>query len=265
MICVQSARPLALAIAPAATERGTTVFPTHGSRRHQRLPGLVVALVTIVMAPLMGASTGVAASGSAGNGGWEPKEPPLSTPWTDQVSPSNALPEYPRPQLVRRRWENLNGVWEFAAASVGDAPPFGESLDERVLVPYPIESALSGIQRHEDRMWYRRTFEVPANWKVGRGERLVLNFGAVDYDARVWVNGQEVTSHRGGYDKFSVDVTDALADDGPQELLVWAEDLTDATQQPIGKQRLVPDRGIFYEASSGIWQTVWMEPVPEAL
>ncbi|PSL04690.1 glycosyl hydrolase family 2 [Haloactinopolyspora alba] len=210
-----------------------------------------------------------AAQGPPGTGpeaadGWTPGEPPLTTPWTDEVGPDNALPEYPRPQLVRRDWENLNGVWQFAAAAEGEQPPFGETLDERVLVPYPIESALSGIQRHEDRMWYRRTFEVPPNWHVGRGERLILNFGAVDYDARVWVNGEEVTSHRGGYDKFSVDITDALTGDGPQELIVWAEDLTDATQQPVGKQRLVPDRGIFYEASSGIWQTVWMEPVPEA-
>jgi Concanavalin A-like lectin/glucanases superfamily/Glycosyl hydrolases family 2, sugar binding domain/Glycosyl hydrolases family 2 len=192
---------------------------------------------------------------------WEPGTPPLVTPWTGDVSPANALPEYPRPQLTRPQWQNLNGVWEFAGAAPGEAPPIGEELPERVLVPYPIESALSGIQRHEDRMWYRRTFTVPSNW---RGKRLILHFGAVDYDAKVWVNGRQVVTHRGGYDGFSVDVTTALHRSGPQELIVWAEDLTDATFQPIGKQRLVGDHGIFYQGSSGIWRTVWMEPVGSA-
>ncbi|HEV7649223.1 MAG TPA: LamG-like jellyroll fold domain-containing protein [Actinophytocola sp.] len=191
---------------------------------------------------------------------WHPGTPPLSTPWTGQVGPDNAHPEYPRPQLTRDRWQNLNGVWEFAGTDDLSTPPVGQSLGERVLVPYPIESALSGIQRSEDRMWYRRTFEVPADWNIG-AQRLVLNFGAVDYDTKVYVNGQQVTTHRGGYDKFGVDITDALTASGPQELIVGVEDLTDATWQPIGKQRQTPDRGIFYTASSGIWQTVWLEPV----
>ncbi|WP_327006798.1 glycoside hydrolase family 2 [Dactylosporangium sp. NBC_01737] len=192
---------------------------------------------------------------------WHPGIPPIATPWTAQVGPGNALPEYPRPQLTRTRWENLNGVWEFARATVGQPVPTGQSLAERVLVPYPIESALSGIQRREDRMWYRRTFTVPAGWA---GQRLLLHFGAVDYDAKVFVNGTQVGAHRGGYDGFDLDVTDALVGTGPQELIVWAEDLTDATGQPIGKQRRVGDRGIFYQGSSGIWRTVWMEPVPAA-
>jgi Concanavalin A-like lectin/glucanases superfamily/Glycosyl hydrolases family 2, sugar binding domain/Glycosyl hydrolases family 2 len=195
---------------------------------------------------------------------WHAGIPPIATPWTDEVGPGNALPEYPRPQLTREKWQNLNGVWEFAKAEVNQAPPVGQALGERVLVPYPIESALSGIQRHEDRMWYRRTFTVPAGWKVGNGNRLQLHFGAVDYDAKVYVNGKQVATHRGGYDGFDVDVTDALTAAGPQELIVWAEDRTDATGQPIGKQRRVGDRGIFYQGSSGIWRTVWMEPVPAA-
>jgi hypothetical protein len=195
---------------------------------------------------------------------WHAGIPPIATPWTDDVGPGNALPEYPRPQLTRSRWQNLNGVWEFAKAEVNQAPPVGQALGERVLVPYPIESALSGIQRHEDRMWYRRTFTVPAGWKVKNGNRLHLHFGAIDYDARVYVNGTQVATHRGGYDGFDVDVTDALTAAGPQELIVWAEDLTDATGQPIGKQRRVSDHGIFYQGSSGIWRTVWMEPVPAA-
>ncbi|MFD0577039.1 sugar-binding domain-containing protein [Dactylosporangium darangshiense] len=180
------------------------------------------------------------------------------------MGPDNALPEYPRPQLTRDKWQNLNGVWEFARADAGQAVPAGQSLNERVLVPYPIESALSGIQRHEDRMWYRRTFTVPKTWGVGSGQRLQLHFGAVDYDAKVYVNGTLVATHRGGYDGFDADVTDALAGTGPQELIVWAEDLTDATGQPIGKQRRTSDHGIFYQGSSGIWRTVWMEPVPAA-
>jgi beta-galactosidase/beta-glucuronidase len=126
------------------------------------------------------------------------------------------------------------------------------------------ESALSGIERHEDRMWYRRTFTVPAGWRVGSGNPLQLHFGAVDYDAKVWVNGTQVATHRGGYDGFDVDVTGALTASGPQELIVWAEDHTDATGQPIGKQRRVSDHGIFYQGSSGIWRTVWMEPMPAA-
>ncbi|MFI7066229.1 LamG-like jellyroll fold domain-containing protein [Kribbella sp. NPDC050124] len=192
---------------------------------------------------------------------WQLGTPPLSTPWTDDVSPTNALPEYPRPQLTRPEWRNLNGLWEFAAAAPGEQPPIGRTLAEKVLVPYPIESALSGIQRHEDRMWYRRTFTVPEGWS---GKRLVLHFGAVDYDAKVWVNGRQVATHRGGYDGFDVDVTNALHRKGSQELIVWAEDLTDETFQPIGKQREVGDRGIFYQGSSGIWRTVWMEPVNAA-
>jgi hypothetical protein len=218
----------------------------------------------VLLATVVTALPSASASASAGPE-WTPKTPVLSTPWTAEVSPSNALPEYPRPQLVRERWQNLNGVWEFAGAATGEAPPVGQPLAERVLVPYPIESALSGIQRHEDRMWYRRTFTVPSSWRAN-GQRLLLNFGAVDYDAKVWVNGQLVATHRGGYDSFTADVTAALKGNASfqQELIVWAEDLTDGTQQPIGKQRTQSDHGIFYQGSSGIWQTVWMEPVNAA-
>jgi Concanavalin A-like lectin/glucanases superfamily/Glycosyl hydrolases family 2, sugar binding domain/Glycosyl hydrolases family 2 len=290
------------------------------------LPAALIATLCLGV----GAS-GVAAPVAAPTGEWQPGTPPITTPWTHEVGPDNALPEYPRPQLVRKPWQSLNGVWQFAGAAEGEAPPFAEQLAERVLVPYPIESALSGIQRREDRMWYRRTFSVPSSWQVGNPQRLQLNFGAVDYDATVWVNGTEVATHRGGYDAFSVDVTDALryrpgsdrvllpgerkpflkrlepeqrrrlrratgpgspagsaltvrevrrlrldrADRraldratervrvpaGPQELVVGVTDLTDNTWQPVGKQRNVPDRGIFYTSSSGIWQSVWMEPV----
>jgi hypothetical protein len=220
-----------------------------------------LALATFLTTLLVGGTTSTSAAESPR---WQPKEPPISTPWTDEVGPENALPEYPRPQLTREQWQNLNGVWQFEPAVEGEAPPFGQELGERILVPYPVESALSGIARSEERMFYRRTFEVPPGWQVGDGQRLLMHFGAVDYDAKVWVNGQHVATHRGGYDGFDVDVTDALRPQGLQEVIVWAEDLTDATFQPIGKQRRVSDRGIFYQGSSGIWRTVWVEPVPAA-
>ncbi|MER6619160.1 PA14 domain-containing protein [Streptomyces sp. NPDC000931] len=187
----------------------------------------------------------------------------LSTEWTDEVGPDNALPEYPRPQLTREKWRNLNGRWQFAAAEEGEQPPVGRTLKERILVPYPVESRLSGVQRHEDRMWYRRTFTVPRDWRIGSDRRLRLNFGAVDWRSEVYVNGTKVATHEGGYDKFGADVTDALKPGRTQELIVGVYDPTDAADgenPPLGKQRLDPS-GIWYTPSSGIWQTVWMEPV----
>ncbi|MGW1723345.1 PA14 domain-containing protein [Streptomyces sp. NPDC002306] len=187
----------------------------------------------------------------------------LRTKWADKVSPGNAHPEYPRPQLTRDSWQNLNGSWQFAAAEAGERPPVGRNLGEKILVPYPVESQLSGIERHEDRMWYRRTFTVPAGWKIGSGKRLELNFGAVDWQAEVYVNGTKVADHKGGYDKFGADITDALKPGRTQELIVGVYDPTDAADgenPPMGKQRLDPS-GIWYTPSSGIWQTVWMEPV----
>ncbi|MER7281955.1 LamG-like jellyroll fold domain-containing protein [Dactylosporangium sp. NPDC000244] len=231
-------------------------------RRLDRRLGQFMAAGAAALAAVLAIPAGAGAAPPPDNSpAWHVGIPPLATKWTSKVGPDNALPEYPRPQLTRDKWQNLNGVWEFARADVNQAVPTGQSLGERVLVPYPIESALSGIQRHEDRMWYRRTFTVPKTWA---GQRLQLHFGAVDYDAKVYVNGTQVATHRGGYDGFDVDVTDALQGTGPQELIVWAEDLTDATGQPIGKQRRNSDHGIFYQGSSGIWRTVWMEPVPAA-
>lgn len=187
----------------------------------------------------------------------------LSTRWADEVGPDNALPEYPRPQLTRGAWQNLNGRWQFAAATAGEQPPVGRTLGEHILVPYPVESQLSGLERHEDRMWYRRTFTVPAGWHIGSGKRLLLHFGAVDWQSEVYVNGTKVVEHRGGYDKFSADITDALKPGRTQELIVGVYDPTDAASgenPPVGKQRLDPS-GIWYTPTSGIWQTVWTEPV----
>ena len=121
--------------------------------RRRALSIVAAAITAVALAPALPAAAAP---------GWQPGTPPLTTPWTHLVGPDNALPEYPRPQLTRPDWKNLNGVWEFAGAAEGEAPPIGESLDERILVPYPVESALSGIQRTEERMWYRRTFDVPS-------------------------------------------------------------------------------------------------------
>lgn len=186
----------------------------------------------------------------------------MATPWTDDVDPTNPLPEYPRPQLARADWQSLNGIWQFEGATSTAAPAFGEDLDGEIVVPYAMESQLSGVIEHHDQSVYRRTFTVPADWNVGSGQRLQLHFGAVDYKSWVYVNGELVKTNEGGYNGFSADVTDALDGTGEQELVVVVEDTT-AQGQPKGKQVPVP-YGIFYVPTSGIWQTVWMEPTPVA-
>ncbi|WP_405625223.1 PA14 domain-containing protein [Streptomyces sp. NBC_00016] len=189
----------------------------------------------------------------------------LTTEWGDDLDTKHPLPEYPRPQQVRSQWKNLNGPWQFGAAEAGEEPVFGKKLDETIIVPFPVESQLSGLERHEDHMFYRRLVDVPKSWKVGRSgraDRLKLNFGAVDYQARVYVNGTKVAEHTGGYNAFSADITDALKGPGPQEIVVAVTD-TGGADQPMGKQSTNPG-GIFYTQTSGIWQTVWMEPVAPA-
>lgn len=226
--------------------------------RFRRRPSALVPVLVLTTATVLGTAAGAPTPADpASANGWEPKEPPLPTRWTDEVGPDNALPEYPRPQLTRQRWQNLNGVWEYAGAAT---PPDKSAMDESVLVPYPPESGLSGIQRHDDHMLYRRTFDVPADW---RGQRLLLHFGAVDQKAEVRVNGRTVAVHEGGYTGFSADITDAVDRNGPQEIVVAVEDRNDAGPYPVGKQRTDPE-GILYTGASGIWQTVWIEPVPEA-
>lgn len=160
--------------------------------------------------------------------------------------------------MKRERWQNLNGVWQLAFAKKDEAAPIGKELSERILVPFPVESALSGVMKHAERLWYRRLFSMPKEWQ---DQRIVLHFGAVDWEAKVWVNGKEIGSHRGGYDPFSFDITDALKQDGEQEIIVGVWDPTDAGTQPRGKQVRKPG-GIMYTPTTGIWQTVWIEPVP---
>jgi hypothetical protein len=186
----------------------------------------------------------------------------LQTRWAADVDRSNVLPEYPRPQMVRESWQSLNGEWSYAITHryAGRPSAFGG----RILVPFPIESQLSGAGvwvTPDQRLWYRRTFAAPT---LRTGDRLLLHFGAVDWEAVVSVNGREVGQHRGGYDPFTFDITDALktGSSEAQELVVAVRDPTDGGDQPRGKQVLRP-RSIYYTAVTGIWQTVWLEPVPE--
>jgi len=191
---------------------------------------------------------------------WQPANGPLMTRWAEKVSPDRVHPEYPRPQMVRKNWLNLNGLWEYAIQPKDQPRP--ENFDGQILVPFPVESALSGVMKpvgEDNRLWYRRTFEVPRKWK---NRRILLHFGAVDWETTVWVNGRELGSHRGGYDPFTCDITDALNDTGPQEIILSVWDPTNTGYQPRGKQVKKPG-GIWYTAVTGIWQTVWAEPVSE--
>ena len=188
---------------------------------------------------------------------WKPAVGPLKTRWADGVDPASPHAEYPRPQIVRADWLSLNGVWEFAAAKKEEIPPVGKSLAERVLVPFPIESALSGVMRRENRVWYRREFDIPKDWS---DRRVLLHFGAVDWESVVYLNGNRLGTHQGGYDGFSFDLTDSIKAQGPQELIVGVFDPSSSGTQPRGKQVDNPE-GIYYTPSTGIWQSVWLEPV----
>ena len=183
----------------------------------------------------------------------------LVTRWGKGVTPDNAWQSYPRPQLQRQQWRNLNGLWDYAITDPAVGRP--ARMDGQILVPFPVESRLSGVARKltpEQRLWYRRSFTVPADWA---GQRIMLNFGAVDYAAQVMVNGAIVGGHKGGFDAFGLDITDYLKP-GANELMVQVADPNSAGTQPRGKQSLAPS-GIWYTAVSGIWQTVWIEPVPK--
>jgi len=188
---------------------------------------------------------------------WQPVSGNIMTRWAKILTPQNAWQEYPRPQLTRPDWLNLNGLWEYGITLKAQATP---QFEGTILVPFGIESALSGVKRPlkpDQRLWYRRTFSLPEGWG---GQRILLHFEAVDWEATVWVNGSQVGEHRGGYLPFHFDITDQLVP-GENELLVAVCDSTDQSWGARGKQVLNP-RAIWYTAVSGIWQTVWLEPVP---
>ena len=196
--------------------------------------------------------------------GWAPQGHKIKTRWAAEVNSENVLPEYPRPQLVRQEWMNLNGLWNYTITpqTQRSIPTAWEGL---ILVPFPVESSLSGVGRMLDKnnyLWYQRTFTLPDDWK---GRDILLNFGAVDYQARVYVNGTNVGSHTGGFGAFSFNITSRLQE-GENTITVLAIDNTDEATQPVGKQRYNPGGpgSIWYTQVSGIWQTVWLEPVSTA-
>jgi hypothetical protein len=184
----------------------------------------------------------------------------IRTRWAADVTPKHALPEYPRPQMVRAAWTNLNGSWDYAITDRNAATP--TVWNGKILVPFPVQSQLSGVERavtDSQRLWYHRTFRAPGTPNHGR---VLLHFGAVDWEATVYVNGVKVGEHRGGYDPFTFDITTLLRGTGDQQLVVSVWDPTNRGPQPRGKQVLRPG-SIWYTAVTGIWQTVWLEPVRE--
>lgn len=191
---------------------------------------------------------------------WKPVEGRISTQWSEQVNPDNVLPEYPRPIMERTEWKNLNGLWDYAIIEKGKHTP--SVFDGKILVPFAVESSLSGVGKTvgvEKELVYRRSFDVPSSWK---GKRVLLHFGAVDWRTDVWVNDVKVGSHTGGFTPFSFDITEALQGKN-NTLMVKVWDPTDKGYQPRGKQVSRPE-GIWYTPVTGIWQTVWLEPVSES-
>jgi hypothetical protein len=215
----------------------------------------IVAAITLLSGAFAACKTEPAAA-------WAPVPGRIMTRWAAEVRPDLVLPEYPRPQLVRPRWLNLNGLWDYAITPK-DAPR-PKDWDGRMLVPFAVESALSGVGKpvgSAKALWYRRAFAVAKDW---RGGRILLHFGAVDWECTIWVNGLEAGTHRGGYEPFTFDITEALKRGTKQEIVVRVFDPTDEDNSAIarGKQVMKP-HGIFYTAVTGIWQTVWLEPVPD--
>ncbi|MGE5496996.1 MAG: glycoside hydrolase family 2 protein, partial [Syntrophothermus sp.] len=192
---------------------------------------------------------------------WQPAGDRIKTEWASKVNPENPLPEYPRPQMERPQWQNLNGLWDYKIQPKESAMP--QQYDGKILVPYAVESSLSGVQKTvgaDNELWYSRTFKVPSAWK---GKRIMLNFGGVDWKADIWINNIKAASHTGGYTAFSLDITPLLINGDEQTLTVKVWDPADKSYQPRGKQVANPG-GIFYTSVTGIWQTVWLEPLSES-
>ena len=191
---------------------------------------------------------------------WKPVGGKIATPWAEKVNPASPLPEYPRPQLVRNdNWKNLNGLWSYALTAKDAGAP--KAYDGKILVPFAIESSLSGVGKtvgKDSLLWYKTSFAVPSKLK----NTILLHFGAVDWKSEIWLNGKKVGTHEGGFDTFTFDITPFLKKGGKQELTMSVWDPTDQGPQPRGKQVVKPE-GIWYTPVTGIWQTVWIESVPK--
>ena len=188
---------------------------------------------------------------------WKPAGDKIKTSWGEQLDPKNVLPEYPRPIMERNDWKNLNGLWKYAITPKGTPAPAAYQGD--ILVPFAVESSLSGVGKminEKEELWYQRTFDIPSAW---RGKQILLHFGAVDWKAEVWVNDVKVGEHTGGFTPFYFDITSVL-NKGNNDLVVKVWDPSDRGEQPRGKQIANP-HGIWYTPVTGIWQTVWLEPV----
>jgi len=204
---------------------------------------------------------------------WTPAGDRIRTQWAEELDPARVWQEYPRPQMVRENWQSLNGLWDYAIlpqgslevtdpAAMQEGVDFPSRPDGKILVPFCAESSLSGVGKRvspDEALWYKTTFRLPRGWN----QRVLLHFGAVDWQADVWLNGRHVGTHTGGYTAFSFDITDYLKKHGAQTLVVRVLDGTDNDLQPRGKQVSNPS-GIWYTPVTGIWQSVWLEPVPKA-
>lgn len=188
---------------------------------------------------------------------WKPAGDKIKTKWAETIDPNNVLPEYPRPIMERQDWVNLNGLWEYSIQPVGQNEP--QKFDGNILVPFAVESSLSGVQKDlgkDKELWYKRTFNIASDWK---NKTILLHFGAVDWKTDVYINDIKIGTHTGGFTPFSFDITPYLTS-GNQKLVVKVWDPTSDGYQPRGKQVTRPE-GIWYTGVSGIWQTVWIEPV----
>ena len=192
---------------------------------------------------------------------WQPAGDKIKTEWATQVNPQNVLPEYPRPIMERQEWMNLNGLWDYSILPVAESLP--SAWQGKILVPFAVESSLSGIQKpvgEENALWYERKFSISSKWK---GQQVLLHFDAVNWKAEVWINDIKIGVHEGGYTPFSFNITPYLNSAGEQKLSLKVWNPVDKGTQPRGKQVSKPE-GIWYTAVTGIWQTVWLEPVSEA-
>ncbi len=238
-------------------------MPLNNNDQNQSFSACVLALLATFAAAAPAPSVAQTAKEQTR---WKPAEAPLLTRFAKDISPDRPRPEYPRPMMVRKDWQSLNGMWQFAFDDEAKGKEAGwmsgKDLPQNILVPFTFEAALSGIGKGKEiheHVWYRRMFTVPKAW---HHKRILLNFGAVDWQATVYVNGTEVGHHTGGYAPFAFDITDALKGDGPQEVVVSVYDPADPKKegwQPKGKQ--LGSEGIWYTRTTGIWQSVWIEPV----